>query len=544
MQGRAIPGCRALVGIAVGLALAGSGCVGVLTDGPSESKGTDPLGRLPNGETCRGMSDVGASRARRLTRWEYENAIRDLFGVALNSTVDTDGEVGPFSSNDRSEITGPVAGQYLTMAEQVSERIELDPLTAGCGAAESECWHRWIARIASRAYRRPASDVEIAELVQLFDASNRHDVGARRVAEAILQSPLFLYHLEQGVGTGPVRRLTQHELAARLSFFLWRSLPDERLLSAADRGELSGPTALEREARRMLQDDRAEEVFSRFFFEWLAVDDTTGLTKDAVVYPSFDRGVLDRMTEETRRFLGWAFRTDPTLTAVLRSRDTFIDAELSDYYGVAAPAVPWDRVTMPTGSRVGLLTHGLVMATHGKVDNTAPIQRGVLLQTHVLCTSIAPPPPGTDASDPPREEGVSRRVAFDMHRVDGCASCHRLIDPVGFAFERFSGAGVYREQDAGGAIDASGELVGTDVDGPFSGADELVDRILESDQLRSCMTRQWFRFALGRRETDLDACSIRAALDRFAETDDDLRELLVGIVTSHAFQSVRKETAP
>jgi hypothetical protein len=505
-----------------------------------QTNSPDPTAPTP--ASCgKGSPQVGPSFTRRLLASELRQSIRDLLGVEppLDIDLGPEGTVGPFRSNEKIEITDTGASLYMELAEAVAGKAVADlPALLSCAEPSLDCVRDFVSRFGRRAFRRPLTEGEVKVFMTLYEGTTSGPKdGVARVIEAFLQSPYFLYLRERGE-TAPeapgLKRLTADELAGRLSLFLWKSVPDEQLIAKADDKSLLKPATLEVEVRRMLGDKRAKRGLHEFHFELLGLAELDRLEKDPMVYPRFKPELRDSMRLEAELFVDHIFSTTGSLEAMLTAPWAFVDPALASYYGITAGA-PEQPVKMPPEKRAGILTLGGVMASHATIDQTSPILRGLLVQGSFTCVTIAPPPPGLATEDPPRKEGVSRRAQFEMHSSGACAGCHRLIDPPGFAFENFDGAGRHQLEDEGGPIDARGELFGTDVDGPFNGALELSQRLSRSAQVKGCMARQWFRFALGRDPADDDACSLSSARDRLLATGD-LRELIVGIATSDTFR--------
>jgi hypothetical protein len=496
----------------------------------------------PSAESCaKAPPRVGPSFARRMLASEVQQSVRDLLGVEppLDIDLGPEGVVGPFRSNERIEITDTGASRYMELAEAVAAKAVADlPGLLSCGMPTSECVRDFVARFGRRAFRRPMTDQEIQGFMTLYEGTTSGPKdGVARVIEAFLQSPYFLYLRERGeeIPEAPgLRRLTADELAGRLSLFVWKSVPDQELIARANDQSLLKAATLEAQVRRMLGDKRAQRGLHEFHFELLGLEELDRLEKDPKVYPNYKPELRDSMRREAELFVDHVFGTTGSLETMLTAPIAFVDSPLASYYGVPEGASD-QPVKMPPEKRAGILTLGAVMASHATIDQTSPILRGLLVQGSFTCVHIEPPPPTLDVEDPPRKEGVSRRAQLEMHSSGACAACHRLIDPPGFAFENFDGAGRYQTHDSGGPVDARGELFGTDVDGPFNGALELSQRLVKSQQVKGCMTKQWFRFALGRDPAEDDACSLSSARDRFL-AKGDLRELIVGIAMSDAFR--------
>ena len=311
-------------------------------------------------------------------------------------------------------------------------------------------------------------------------------------------------------------------VAARLARWLWGEVPDDTLRAAAEAGELSEGVSIEAHAARMLEDPRlASGLGAQLVRDWLRV---TGPIETSV-----DIEVLRDLPTETSRFLAEAVRSGGDRGELLAAAWSIRNGNLSRWYGATSASEDWALVDISGEARRGALTHGSVMVWH---DN--PSERGALIRSQLLCQELPPHPPGV-GSEPELDPTRTRREQWEANSAEpSCAACHRLIDPIGFAFEHFDENGAYRTTDSGFPVDASGELVETDVDGAFADLRELLDRLSTSDDVRRCIVTKWFEDALGHAP---DECSFSHAYHRFRASGDDLRELILGIAASPAFRA-------
>jgi hypothetical protein len=507
-------------------------------------------------ELC-GTAAVGMSPLRRLTRSQYNHTVRDLLGITSDPAAQLapDEKVGAFYSNSTAPVSELLAEQYMRAAEQLAEVAISDLgslLPCDPSSDPAACGENFVDDFGLRAFRRPLTASERAGLVGLFELGHA-DVdfaeGIRLVVQAALQSPQFLYHLELGLpptGGGDVVALDHYEVASRLSYFLWDTMPDDELLQAASAGELDNPDAVRAHAERMLDDPRAADAIASFHQQWLHLDGLAGLEKNGEIYPEFDPELRDAMSRETTRFADWVIRADDArLETLLTASYSFLDGPLFALYGITPPDEhdPTLPVELDPQQRAGILTHAGVLATHAHADQSSPVHRGMLVREYILCTPLAPPPPEVDVVPPPLDPDVTTRERFEQHRADpACAGCHNLIDPLGFGFEHYDGVGAYRTLDVGKPVDASGEVVGTiDINGEFDGAVELAHLLASSEQVRSCVAQQWFSFGLGRQPAEGDSCSFDTVSEVFAESDYDIRELLLALVATDSFRHRRLE---
>jgi hypothetical protein len=501
-----------------------------------------------------GDPQTGPTALRRLTNAQYHRTIRDLLGIDAVEVESfaPDERIGAFKSNGSAPVVDLQVEQYMDAAEVIATAAAADlagllPCDPGA-IGEDACAEELIRTMGPRAYRRPLDEAEIAALVGVYlDGKAEGDFanGIRVALQGMLQSPYFLYHVELGTQSesdGAPVSLTGHELAARLSYFLWDSMPDEALFAAAEAGELYTDEGLEAQVERMLEDPKAAEAIASFHLQWLGVDEIDGVEKDGVVYPAFTAELAASMKAETAAFANWVIGSgDARLETLLTSNVSLTDdPNLLALYGVTLPPghVPGEPVELPATERAGLLTQASLLARHAHADQTSPVHRGKLVRENFLCTPLPPPPGDVDNVPPDPTPGATTRQRFAEHVEDpACAGCHVLIDGLGFGFEGYDGIGAFRTMEEGQAVDASGEVVGTDdIDGPFVGAVELAAKLAESDQVRACVATQWFRYALGRIDTGDDQCAFDHMNEAFAASDYDVRELVKTIVLSDSFR--------
>jgi hypothetical protein len=550
----------------------GSGVNGPSGDGPAGSNANAPGGSDENGDGTDPMNGgapgavqalrcetkaVGPSPMRRLTHTEYDNAVRDLLGDTTQPARDfaVDTQVGLFD-NTASAQTVPVllGDQYVDAAVTLAERIGDVGAFAGCdpaGAAGAACVSGFVDAFGRRAYRRPLTAAERDGLIAIYDdvrAASDADTGIRAVVTAALTSPNFLFKPEFGAGAETLPgalQVTPFELAARLASLLWASIPDDALLDAAQGGQLETREQVQAQARRMLEDPRAQAAIDAFYEQWLGLPLLDAATKDAAIYPAWSDSLRAAMREETRRFIDHVlWDDDARLNTLLTAPYSFLNAELATLYGVSGggkDAATFEKTMLDTSQRTGVLTQASLMATFASPSGSSPIKRGKLVRVRVLCQDL-PDPPANVPPPPPPKQGVSTRERFAMHTDnDACRGCHDLIDGLGFGLEAYDGVGAFRTLDQGVAVDASGEVNHTlDIDGTYSGGPALANRLASSEQVRDCVPTQWLRYALARREGEDDACSLVQLREAFAASDGDLRELMIALTQTDAFWNYRK----
>ena len=518
-------------------------------DSPKTNKPT-------TGALC-AVRDPGPSPLRRLTRLEYAHTVDDLLGPGLvdASVLPADERALGFDNN--AEVLGTsdlLIEQYQDLAERAAAALAANPARfAPCAASapDDACAAEFVSAFGARAWRRPLEPAEAAALAAVFASGHSEGnfaEGLLRVAAVVLQSPQFIYRVEEARpapaveaedGLGGAAPLSPHELASRLSYLLWGSMPDESLRAAADGGRLSTSSDIEREARRLLAAPPARAVVASFHASWLGLDRLTELDKDPVAFPMWKPALPSAFHAETERFVDEVvWKGEGSLAALLDARYTFVDATLATFYGLPAPAGnAFQRVATDPSRRRGLLTQGSFLAVHAKPDQTSPVHRGRFVREQLFCTTPPPPPSDIEIRPPRLDPRKTTRERFAQHTADqSCAGCHTLLDPIGFGFEHYDGIGRWRDSEGGIAVDGSGALGGTDVDGPFDGAAELSERLAESAQVARCYATQWFRFAYGRGETAADTCSLAQLSAAFAGAKGDVRELLVALTQTDAFR--------
>ncbi|HZO12317.1 MAG TPA: DUF1592 domain-containing protein [Polyangiaceae bacterium] len=520
------------------LAWGGGACTGLIGGNETGNGGED----IPS-------SGLGPTPLRRLTRAQYDNTIRDLVGVEGDpaSGFSPDEQVGAFHSNAVAPVTELHVEQYMDAAEAIAlaavenldELLPCDPASATTDA----CADMFIERFGLRAYRRPLDEQEVAELRTVFQTGKATSFadGIRLVIQTTLQSPFFLYHVESDTSStsSSIAKLNGYEVASRLSYFLWSSMPDDALFDAAAIGELDTPDGLRAQAERMLADPKAGESIGNFHVQWLDLTDLSELQKDTTLFPSFDDSMKEAMAQETMRFADYVIRQgDAKLSTLLTASFSFPSGPLLDLYGVSAPADPNEPVALDPKERSGLLTHAGVLAQHAHGNQTSPVARGVMVRENILCQTLPSPPENVNNTPPDPDPTLTTRERFAVHTQDpSCAACHQLIDGIGFGFENYDAIGTFRAEESGKAVDASGKILGTeDIDGAFNGVVELSKILAQSETVRQCVARQWFRYAFGRVESEEDEAGLAALHDAFARTDFDIRELILALVTSDSFR--------
>ncbi len=496
---------------------------------------------------------------RRLTAREYDNAVADLLSDTTHpgATFPADNRVG-FFDNTATVQTVPVllAEKYVEAATKLAEGVSDVKALAGCDVGASDanaCVAGFIQRFGRRAYRRPLSAEEQSRLQAIWTSTAAQadaETAVRGVLVAILVSPHFLFKPEFGAGASSIAGAQQaapFELATRLASLLWSSIPDDTLLDAAAAGHLTTKAQLAQQAQRMLTDPRAHGSSRAFYEQWLGTQLLSTSTKDATLYPEFDEKLRDAMRQETQRFIDYVvWQGDGRASTLFNAPFSFVNARLAKHYGVAGPAddATFMQVTLDATQRAGLLTQATFMASLASPTESSPFKRGAWVRRRLLCQDL-PDPPNDVPELPTPQPGVSLRERASVHSsAASCSGCHRLIDGLGFGLEQYDSLGRFRTMDEGKPVDSSGEVTSTlDADGKFNGGAELAQRLAGSTDAQKCVATQWLRYALARRETPEDECSLQSLQAAFLASGGDLKQLLVQLTQTDNFSSYRAPVA-
>ena len=569
--------------------------VGLATTGCGARSGGVPAG-MPAVEAPPKVA--ATTPLRRLTRDQYRNSVRDLLGVTdVPIDLAIDEGIAGFFGNTTAPVSELHLEKYGRTADLVARKavLRLDRLLP-CDPAidEAACSERFIAAFGRRAFRRPL-DAEELQLYRGLFAAGRGQTGGnfangvRLVLSAMLQSPSFLYLVEprRAAGSGAPEKVPPYALAARLSFFLWNTTPDEVLLNAAETNQLATRAQVEAQVRRMMTDPRFGDGLTSFHLQWLDLMELDGVEKRGRVYPLFSHGLRAQMREETVRFVDHVIRhADGRFPTLLGARFSFVGGKLPVLYGLTAPEKPvekvaqakveakpddkadeqaaeakldaqkdneartgkkdtrdqgpvtWQRVDLKGVARAGVLTQASVMTMHAHWDKPSLVLRGRMLREKLFCTVLPPPPPEVNNTLPQADPKMSIRERFEDHRADvGCSKCHRLIDPLGIPFENYDGIGAWRTTDGPAPVDPTSDLSGTKkMDGPVKNALELIDKLAATEEVHDCLALQWFRFGLGRDEAPEDEASLAAIRRTFRDSGLSIPALVAAVATSDAFR--------
>lgn len=555
----------------------GSGASGA----PSATAGAAPLGGASSGAGTTGSSGAGATIGvepplpprtpaaesagpmplLRLTHREYTNTMAELLGDTSGAgrefEADGTGAAGYVAPNN---VATENARQYMTAAEKlaaaavVGGKLMLPCQSPTDAAAETACVSQFIADFGARAYRRPLVKEESADLLALFQTAKtlgfNFQQAVTHMLEAMLQSPNLIYHWE--IGDQPLARdpdngalvaLTAHQLASRLSYFLWESPPDAALLQAAAGGQLSTPEGLRTQALRLLQDERrAKKALFNFHQQWLHIHNLEDLA------PGTDLGLM--LGQELEAFVASVFVTgDGTLKSLLTAPYTFANATTAPEYGLTATGGALVKVNLNPAERQGVLMQVPFLRANGVAP---PVHRGLVVYRQLLC-GLVPAPPPEIPEVAPDGAGKTTRERFAEHANLACAKgCHAAFDPWGFSFESFDAFGRYRTHENGKPIDATGlpqagGVIGGTTPGesiiPFNNAGELVNALAVNEEVSWCTSKQWARYMLGRQESDAEAGALTNAYvsaafeaDRATARTFSVRDFLVALVGTKSFR--------
>jgi hypothetical protein len=411
-----------------------------------------------------------------------------------------------------------------------------------CATRDDACARRILLALTRRAYRRPTTDADVQDLLPFYTkglAEAGFDLGIQLALERLLVSPQFLFRIEKEPAT-TVARVGDLELASRLSFFLWSSIPDEQLLNVAAQGQLHTPSVLEREVRRMLRDKRSASLATNFAEQWLFVRDIEAKQPDGLVFPDFDETLRAAMRTETDLFLDSVLRENRSIVDLLDANYSFVNERLAKHYGI--PNVQgsyFRRVTFPAGSpRGGLLGQGSILTLTSYATRTSPVVRGKWVLENLLAAAPPPPPPNipalkTEGAEPGKT--LTMRAAMSAHRANpSCASCHARMDPIGFAMENFDAVGRWRDHDGGSAIDASGAFPNGVT---FSGMVGLKNVLLaDRQQFVNTVASKLLMYSLGRNLQYYDEPTVRGIVRQSAAGNYTMASLVMGVVKSPQFQ--------
>lgn len=477
---------------------------------------------------------------RRLTRNEYNNTVQDLLQLASAPARSFPAEelVRGFENNAKAlSFPSLLAEQAVSAARELSDAAMARAKTwAPCAGAEADagCARTFLAELGKRAWRRPLSEEEIARLMKVYEKGNDFEDGLGLATQAMFISVPFFYRVEKGSGSQP----TPWEMASRLSYLLWNSLPDDELFARADEGKLLSAKDIEAAATRMLKDSKALRTFETFNRQWLQIEPIGLVAKDPAVFSDWSNDYAG-LLRESAALMAADIAMNGKIQDLFTSRAVFLNDALAPYYGVDPPgSSKMTKVELADPARrSGFLSQGGMLASHAGFASTSPTFRGKFVREQFLCGVLPPPPPDVQVMIGAAPPGQTTREHYAEH-IDNpqCAGCHAPMDPIGFAFEGYDAIGHPRSQEHGKDIDARGEASDTDL-GTFDGLEELGQRLAQSEDVKACVARQWFRYAFGRIEGEADA-EVLNALTEAVSGENTYRALVLKTVTSAAFRQL------
>ncbi len=560
---------RTLVKQAIATAVLLGGCTGRIGDsGPGQGSGSDD-GSEPGSGPDPGIGSsvdpaVAAadpticvpgvpqtSQLPRLTSTQYDNTIRDLLGIEgqPSSMLAPD---APGSVDQRAWDGYRAAAESLALQVMTDETARAQTIPCTPSGDGADCALLLIQELGRRAFRRPLSDEEVTRFRTLFDQraeitpSGTFDEAAELIIQSFLLSPSFLMRPEiADEREGDLIALSDYEVASRLSYMLWGSMPDETLFAAAAAGELSSAEQILLQAQRMLQDVKARSMVAAFHTHYLHMGEGTrwaSIQRDPELFPAFDDTVVAALSAETERFLdSTVFDRGGTFQDLISSRVGFVNAALAPLYGLdpAAFGSELAEVELDPATRAGVFTRAGFLASHSLFDRSSPILRGAFLQKQILCTPIAAPPPDAESTPLPVEGQTNRERVDAQTAAAECAGCHHtLINPTGFALEAYDATGAYQEAEAfsGAPIDTRATvLIGeaaVDVSGPL----DLMEKIASSAEAQTCYARHWVQFAYERPLTNEDSCVVENVAKKVSAGGYGVLSLIADLTQSDSFR--------
>jgi hypothetical protein len=548
--------------------------------GAGGSSSTGSGGTTP-GISCPSIMP-GRAPLRRLTTFEYNNTVRDLLMDTTNPDNDFPSEVignGFGNDADSQSVSSVLAGNYSSAAEGIAARATMNATALGrlatCAsnvttANEESCARTIATSLLPRAFRRTVPTTEVDEYVALYRSTRALSTtftfanGVAAMIEAILQAPDFLYRVEFGTAdptNTAIRKLTGRELATRLSYFFWQTMPDAALTTAADGGMLSTPAQVMTQATRLLNDPKSHPTVAFFFDNLLPLSILTGLERDRTLYPTFSATIGQQMRQETQRMLEHEIFENTTQAAnlphapgswpaVLTAPYTFVNQALFNFYGASAfsgmapTGTALTKVNLNTTQRLGVLTQGGFLAGTTTTNLTNPVLRGGYVVIKLMCRAISlPTDPAILAQVKPPDpySGKTARERFSAHSQQAvCATCHQFMDGVGFALENFDAIGLHRTSERttingttyDTPIDASGMVPGV---GSWTGPLDMIRTLASSEEVQNCFATHWMKFAYGRMLESADACNKQSLQTAFKASGYNIKQLLLSMTQTDGF---------
>ena len=564
---------RASISAAVWLGFfALTACQGNIGNGTGPSGGAAP-GSGGNGSTTTGgtatggagtvnpATDPGRVTLHRLNRAEYDNTVHDLLGTNQKPSEDfpIDDRGNGFDNMADVLTLSPLhlsvyhTASKALVSEALSNATQRAALVTCDLASGDTCTRQVLKGFANRAWRRPATDAEVERLMAVANVAKTNgdstEVGLGLALRATLLSPHFIFRVE--LDADPLsptpHPLNAYELASRLSYFLWSSMPDATLFASAESGALTNAATLKEQATRLMADGRSRSLVDNFAGQWLHLRAIDELQPDAALFPKVDAPLLAAMRSETEMlFRDIAFQNTPAVQ-LLTANYSYMNDRLASHYGLpAVGGTDLKKVDLAgNAQRGGLLTQGGYLTLTSHVNRTSPVNRGKWVMDELLCATVPPPPPNVNLAgvSMAKEQGLTQRQALEIHRQDPvCNGCHQLMDPIGLGLENYDAVGVYRDMDAGNPIDPNGNLPSGET---FAGAKELAARVAAKPEFARCIAKKLYSYALGRAPVEIvghmDSATLDGLAAGLAQNNFSFADLTTRIVTSPTFTSRRGE---
>jgi mono/diheme cytochrome c family protein len=530
--------------------------VGVFDINPAMQLAKDGIKSLPI-KVRAGPQRISASFPQK-----FDGPIDDEFAMVEQTLVDISAGVVPGITTlphlHELSITGPTNTAGVSDTPSRRKVFACRPVS---NDDEIACAKKILGALARQAYRRPVTPNDLEGLLSFYQSGRNHDgnkpgtfeTGIRTGIQAVLSNPEFVFRFERepaGVVPGKNYRINDLELAARLSFFLWSSAPDDQLITLASQGKLKDPITLEKQVRRMLADSRSSALTANFANQWLHLQNLKGINPDLFLFPNFDKTLANSMRRETELLFENVMREDRGVLDLVTAPYTFVDERLAKHYGI--PNILGNRfrkVTLDDSNRFGLLGHGSILTLTSTATRTSPVNRGKYVMEVLLGTPPPPPPavvPALSENADLRTAHVTKllsvRERMEEHRANpNCAGCHKLMDPIGFSLENFDAVGVWRTNDSGFKIDASGKMFdGAKLDGPMSLRQAVLNH---SDAFIGTFTENLLAYGMGRVLEYYDEPTVRAIDKEAAKNGNRFSAFVMAIVKSAPFQMRRAEDA-
>lgn len=507
-------------------------------------------GSFSSGSTAKQMCSLPSAPIQRLTKMEYDNVIRDLFGLqkdySASFSADSEGSAGFTTEGMAQNVSLSVVTDYWNAANAVVTdlfALNPNPLLASCSSGDA-CAQTILTSVATKAFRQPPPASEITNLMAVYKASSStvFTDALKLAVKAILVSPRFIFRVYQlPSDNSTATPLTDYELASRLSFFIWGSIPDDALMADAAQGLLQQPAVIEGHVHRMLADPRASYLANSFGYQWLKLDifDTTIL--DTTRFPMWNASLQTSMKTETLTFANNVFTQDQSVMDFISANYSFLDANMSQLYGISG-ATGSQFIKLPLDARrVGILTNSSILALTSAPSRTSPVRRGKWLLSEILCSSPGDPPPNVPPLPPTAngdlldESMIRQRMATHIEQGVACTACHNVLDPIGFGYENYDSAGIFRITYVdGAAVDASGQLPTGQT---FNNFMDLA-KILQTDtRYPLCFTKKLTSFAEGQDMTTGNSLCTTQPLSQAVGTTQKFSDLVVRLVLDPSFRT-------